>query len=113
MKKFIVIYHTPTEVAKQMAGMSKEDMAKGMEGWMSWAQKTGDALVDLGSPLMGGQVLSPDGSTSASGKEVNGYSIVQANDMAAAVALFDGHPHLTWNDTCSIELHEVMPLPGM
>jgi len=88
-------------------------MAKGMEGWMSWAQKTGDALVDLGSPLMGGQVLSPDGSTTTSGKEVNGYSIVQANDMAAAVALFDGHPHLTWNDTCSIELHEVMPLPGM
>ncbi|MBK5279323.1 MAG: hypothetical protein JJE09_10730 [Bacteroidia bacterium] len=48
MKKFIVIYHTPTEAAKQMATVSKEDQAKGMEGWMVWAQKCGDKLVDMG-----------------------------------------------------------------
>mgnify|MGYP003399325597 FL=1 len=113
MKKFIVIYHTPTEAAKQMAGKSQEDMAKGMEAWMIWAKKCGDALVDMGSPLMGGQVLSPNGTTAPSTKEVNGYSIVQAANMKAAVALFNGHPHLTWNDSCSIEFHEVMPLPGM
>ncbi len=113
MKKFIVIYHTPAEAAKQMANISKEDQAKGMEGWMKWAQKCGDKLVDMGAPLMGGQRLSPDGKSANSNKEVNGYSILQAEDMKGAIALLQGHPHLGWNAACTIEVHEAMPLPGM
>jgi hypothetical protein len=38
MKKFIVIYHAPMDALKQMGSMSKEDQAKGMEGWMVWAK---------------------------------------------------------------------------
>ena len=113
MKKFLVIYHTPTEAAKQMAKTSKEDQAKGMEAWMAWAQKCGDQLVDMGAPLMGGQRLSPGGKSTNSNKEVNGYSILQANDMKEAIGLLQGHPHLGWNADCTIEVHETMALPGM
>jgi hypothetical protein len=113
MKKFIVIYHTPAEAAKQMANTSKEDQAKGMEAWMTWAQKCGDKLVDMGAPLMNGQRLSPGGKSSSSNKEVNGYSILQAKDMKEAMALLQGHPHLGWNAACTIEVHESMPIPGM
>ena len=80
---------------------------------MTWAKKCGDQLVDLGSPLMGGQQLSLGGGSSNSNKGVTGYSILQANSMEQAKELLQGHPHLGWNAACSIEVHETMPLPGM
>ena len=77
---------------------------------MAWAAKCGDGLVDLGTPLGGGQKLSKSGS-SPSDKSVIGYSILQAEDIEGAKALLAGHPHLEWTDGCEIEVHESMPLP--
>lgn len=112
MKKFIVIYHAPAEAGMHTNEMTPEQQAKGMEAWMTWAQKCGDKLVDMGSPLANGQSLTPAGS-SASSKQVSGYSVLQANTMDEAKALLQGHPHLGWNAACSIEVHESMPIPGM
>lgn len=113
MKKFIVLYHAPMDAMQQMANVSKEEQAKGMEAWFAWSKKCGDKLVDLGAPLMGGQRVNPNGKSFASNKEVCGYSVLQAKDMDEAKALLQGHPHLGWNAACSIEVHEAMPLPGM
>ena len=113
MKKFVVIYHAPADAMEQTANTSPEDQAKGMEQWMKWAQKCGDKLVDLGTPLTNGQQLSPDGKSKNSNKNVAGYSILQAENMDEAKALLKDHPHLGWNAACSIEIHEAMPLPGM
>ena len=77
---------------------------------MAWAAKCGDGLVDLGTPLGGGQKLSKSES-SPSDKSVIGYSILQAEDIEGAKALLAGHPHLDWTDGCKIEVHESMPLP--
>lgn len=70
-------------------------------------------LVDLGSPLINGQQLSPDGNSKESNKNVVGYSVLQAENMADAKTLLKGHPHLGWNVECAIEVHETIPLPGM
>ncbi len=113
MKKFIVIYHAPVNAIEQTADTTPEQQAKGMEEWMKWAQKSGDKLVDLGSPLMNGQQISPDGKSKPSSKNVAGYSILQAENIEDAIKLLKGHPHLAWNAECSIEVHETMPLPGM
>ena len=113
MKKFIVIYHAPKDAMEQTAGMSKEDQAKGMQAWMTWAKNCGDKLVDLGAPLMNGQELIPGGTGKPSSKNVSGYSILQAENMEDAKKLLQGHPHLAWNAACSIEVHETMPIPGM
>ena len=110
MKKFVVIYHAPTSAVEAMAGASPEEMQKGMEPWMEWVAKCGDGLVDLGTPLAGGQQLSTSGS-SPSNRSVTGYSILQADDMDGAKALLQGHPHLEWAAGCEIEVHESMPLP--
>ena len=112
MKKFIVIYHAPIDALQQTANASPEEMEKGMEQWMVWAQKCGDKLVDMGNPLMGGVKLGADGTSSPSAKQVSGYSIIQAENMDEAKALLEGHPHLGWNGECEIEVHETMPLPG-
>ena len=82
MKKFIVTFHAPASAMEQMGQMataSPEEQQKAVAPWMEWAERAGSALVDAGSPLMGGQTLSKSGS-SPSDKGVVGYSILQAED---------------------------------
>lgn len=110
MKKFIVIYHAPAEAMAQMANATPEQKAEGMKPWMAWKETLGDKLVDLGTPLMGGVRLSPNGGAQASTKDVTGYSILQANDMEEAKSLLQGHPHLGWNEGCDIEVHETVAM---
>ena len=113
MKKYIVIYHAPEDMMKQAGNLSPDDRKKEMESWMAWADKCGDKLIDLGSPLMGGVKLSPDGNSSMSRKDVTGYSVIQAESMDEAKMLLGGHPHLQYGAGCEIEIHEAMPLPGV
>ncbi len=65
----------------------------------------------MGSPLGGSQRVTQSGS-SPSDSNVVGYSILKAENMEAAQALLQGHPHIAWNAACEIEIHECMPLPG-
>lgn len=112
MKKFIVIYHAPASATQQTANLSPADQAKGMEGWMRWAERTGKKLLDLGAPLVNGQRLGYDGATANSNKDVTGYSVIEAETMDDAKAILKGHPHLL-HPEASIEVHETMPIPGM
>lgn len=112
MTRYIVLYHMPPEAIAQMPDMTPEQMEEGMKPWMEWAERCGEALVDLGTPLANGQALVAAGS-SPSTRGVAGYSIIEAESMDAAKALLAGHPHMTWNAACSIEVHETQPIPGM
>jgi hypothetical protein len=51
MKRFLVLYKSSTPAGEMMAASTPEQMQAGMEDWQRWAAKTGDAIVDLGSPL--------------------------------------------------------------
>jgi len=112
MKNFIVIYHAPAE-SWDPSNTTPEEQKKSMEAWMLWAENCGEKLVDMGTPLMNGQRLNPDGTSNNSDNNVLGYSILQTANMDEAKELLSEHPHLKWNATCSIEVHEAMPLPGM
>ena len=109
MRNILVTYHAPASFMEMMKDATPEDMQKGMEPWMAWAAKCGDALVDMGAPLVGGQSLSNTGS-SLSDRNVVGYSMLQAEDMQGAQALLEGHPHLGWAEGCEIEVHESVPM---
>ena len=110
MKSFLVIYHAPAEAMAAMAEATPEQKAAGMKPWMDWKESMGEHMQDLGSPLMGGQRLSPDGGATASSKEVTGYSMIKANDMNHAKELLAGHPHLKWQEGCDIEVHETVSM---
>jgi hypothetical protein len=110
LKNFIVIYHATASAIEQMKDSGPEDMQKGMELWMAWANKIGTGLVEMGTPLGGGQKITESGS-SPSDRGVVGYSILQAEDMEGAIALLEGHPHLGWAAGCEIEVHESLPMP--
>ena len=112
MKKFVVTYYAPISAAEQMAKATPEEMAAGMQAWQAWAGRCGENLLDMGAPLGAGRVVTDTG-VSDSDKNVTGYSILQAEDMDAAVQMVDGHPHLGWTEGCEIGIFEAMPIPGL
>ena len=111
MKKYIVLYRANQDAMEQMGKSSPEESKEGMAKWHAWADKCGDGLVDLGSPLGNGQKINSKGK-SPSEMNIVGYSIVQAENMEGAESLLEGHPHLGWNEGCDIEVHEETPMPG-
>ena len=116
MKKYFVLYHASNEAIEKMQkdwsgqASSPEEQKESMEAWMAWAKKIGTSLLDMGTPLGGGQKITTSGATS-SNKNVLGYSILQAESMDEAKELLKGHPHLAWDAGCEIEVHESLPTP--
>jgi hypothetical protein len=89
MTKFLVTYHGAGEPESPEAGQ------QAMAAFMAWAQKTGDALVDPGAPLGPAKVVSSDAVTDgAADGPYGGYSIIEADDLDAAVALVTDHPFI-------------------
>ena len=111
MNKYLVLYHAPASFNEKMAGMKPEEMNAEMGKWKVWMEDIGDAMLDMGNPLFGGQTVKKSGNKN-SAREVSGYSMIQAKSMDAAVELIQGHPHLEMDDSCSIEIHEAAPAPG-
>src|SRR5512136_602451 len=89
MAKFLYVYYggkIETDPKKQ-----KESM----DTWMKWFKSLGKAVVDAGNPTMPGKILSKNGAKDISGDSITGYSIVQADNLDAAVKIAKGSPQLT------------------
>jgi hypothetical protein len=94
VKKFLFIYNA----------------SKGTDSdadWMTWFTSIGQSVVDMGNPFDGGKIV-----TSAGGKDITewadfigGYSLVNAADMDAAVALAKGCPNKT-----GVRVFEAIPM---
>ncbi len=108
MPQFMMIYKGE---ATDTADMSDEDARAVFAEWAAWMEKVGPGLVDVGSPFGQGRSLVDDGSI-GNAISLTGYSIVDADDLAGAQALADGHPYLSEGaGDFSIELFELMPVP--
>jgi hypothetical protein len=109
MTKFMIFYRAPMTAREQMTAGTPEQAQAGMAEWMAWAGKAGPAIVDMGSPL---DAVSGVGTpVPAAGHVIGGYSILQADSEEELAAVLEGHPHLAWGGT--IEVHEILPAPGM
>jgi hypothetical protein len=109
MTKYMILYRAPASAREQMAAGTPEQAQAGMEAWMQWAQKAGPAIVDMGAPLAG--VSEAGTPVPAAGQIIGGYSILEAQSAAALGEVLAGHPHLESGGT--IEVHEMLPAPGM
>ena len=93
MKKFLFLYKgymTPTpEIGK---------------AWMDWFSSVGDAMVDSGNAMSAGVEVTKDAATSLElGLDsFTGYSIINAEDMDAAIALAKTNPMIT-----SVVVHDL------
>ena len=66
--------------------------------------------MNLGTPLGAGKEITAIGSSDTN-TGMGGYTILQAEDLAGAEALLEGHPHLMMPDA-SIQVYETLDLPG-
>jgi hypothetical protein len=108
VQKYLVLYHASSDTMQAMMSSTPEDMQAIMAAWKAWAERCGDALVEM-SPLGPGRRMTAS-SGSPSDMGVVTYSVVQAEDMEAAQALLADHPHLAITG-CGIEVYETMSLP--
>jgi hypothetical protein len=107
MSKFIYIYKGP---ATPMDQFTEEQSAEQMAAWGAWMGKLGPALLDAGSPFAAGTSVVDDG-TVAEASDLNGYSIVEAENLEAAKALVDGSPFLSSrNGKFSVEVFELVDM---
>lgn len=110
MTKYLVLYMSAVSPEEQIANATPEEGQAGMEAWMSWADRAGAAVVDLGSPIgASGSVGGSDGA-SRNGY-VGGFSIMQADSADALESLLVDHPHLQLEGS-TIEYFQFLELPG-
>ena len=107
MARFIMVYRGP---ATPMEEMTPEMGAEQMRAWGLWMDKAGPALADGGAPFGARASVLGDGSSGAPA-DLNGYTIVEADDLAAAQALCDGHPFLSTGEAkFAVDLFELVPV---
>ncbi len=107
MSKFIYLYRGP---ATPMEDFTAEQSEQQMKAWGEWIARLGPALADVGNPFGARSAIGDDGTSPAPG-DLNGYSIVEADDLAAARALAGNHPFLTeGKGRFSIEVFELVPM---
>lgn len=90
MKKFILLYSGP---ATQPEPMTEEQGKTSDSVRQSWIEKVGKALVDVGAPMTAGKAVVDDGSVTQA-SDLNGYSIIEAENMDEALKLVEGNPFL-------------------
>jgi len=108
MANFMMIYKGE---ATDMADLTEEQAQGVMAKWMAWIEGVGAALVDVGTPFGPSASVVDDGSSGAAAS-LTGYSIVEADDLAAAKGLADGHPYLSEGaGNYAIDIYELTPVP--
>src|SRR5689334_17771488 len=112
MKKFLVLYRAPLSGFEQMKQATPEQQKAGMQAWMAWGQKAQASIVDMGAPLGKSLTATKDGKVTPTANDLGGYSVLQAESKEALAKTLEGHPHFMMPDG-SIEIVEIMPLPGM
>jgi hypothetical protein len=107
MAKFIYLYRGP---ATPMPDPTPEQGAERQAAFGAWMEKAGPALVDVGSPFGTSASVRDDGTEGTAG-DLIGYTIVEADDLAAAKAFTDGLPFLSNRDgKHAVEIFELLPM---
>lgn len=108
----MVLYKSTASSAELMATSTPEQMQAVMDAWMAWAQRCGDALVDLGSPLQPAKKVA-GGAVSDSSSKIAGFSVLQGESVDDVTALLVDHPHFMTPGEPSLVVLEYLPVPGM
>ncbi len=104
MSKYVFAYHG--------GGMpeSEEEGAKVMAAWESWFGSIGPSIADGGNPVGQSKTVASNGSVSDGGgaNPITGYTLVNADNLDAAVELAKGCPILA--DGGTVEVAEAIDM---
>jgi hypothetical protein len=107
MSKYLYLYRGP---ATPMDEFTPEQGAEQLRAWTDWMGRVGSALVDGGSPFGTRAAVADDGTTPAPA-DLNGYTIVEADNLEGARALIVGHPFLSeGKGRFAIDIFELVPM---
>ncbi len=86
---------------------TQEERDAAMAAWGAWFGQLGGAIVDAGNPFAGSASVGSDGAVSDSaGSGISGYSVIQADSLAAASELAKGSPVLAGGG--SVDVYEIL-----
>ncbi len=112
MKKFLILYFSPTSAEERIGQAGMDKMKASMAEWMEWKDRHGDALVDFGSPVKPSKKLDK-GAVEEDQGWTTGYSLIQAEDLDQAVEIMKDHPNFKNPEGPGIEILEYVSMPGM
>jgi hypothetical protein len=84
---------------------------KGIKAWGDWMAKHAAVVAEQGGPCGKTKRIAADG-ISDTKNDVAGYVVVRAESHEAAARLFEGHPHFAIFPGDSVEIMEVLQIPG-
>jgi len=111
MKKFLVLYKASTEEFAAAMKATPEQAKAGMDAWTVWAGKAGSSIVDMGAPLGKSLRVTPTGASPIV-NDLGGYSVMQGESKEALAATMKGHPHFMMGANATIEISELLEMPG-
>ena len=104
MPKFLYIYHGGKRPE------TKEEGERVMAAWGRWMQDNGPSLIEPGAPVGMSKTVSKSGVADNGGANPSsGYTIVEAEDIAGAVAIAKSNPMVV-DGSGSIEVAEILPM---
>ena len=104
MPKFILAYHGGEK------HMEKEESVALMNKWKTWAEGLGETLCEPGHPLgMSKTVSATEVRDDGGANPLMGYSVIEVDDIDAAVAIAQSCPHLEMK-TGTLEIAELMQM---
>lgn len=118
MKKFLAVYlgnpADPTFAAWNALPEAEREARhrEGVAAWHAWVERHRAAIVDLGGPLGKTKKASRQGIADIRNL-LTGYTVVQAESHEAAARLFEDHPHFSQMPGDSVEIMEILAIPGM
>jgi hypothetical protein len=117
MKNFLAIFIGSASSPKR-AEWDKMDEAKrkqmeasGIKAWGDWMKAKSSAVVETGGPLGKTKRTSAQG-VSDTKNNMSGYIVVKAESHEAAAKMFEKHPHFAHFPGDSVEIMEILPIPG-
>jgi hypothetical protein len=108
MSTFLFTYRAPNRpLPDALANLDEAGRTARITAWNGWFETMGASVVDRGQPVADARTLGNCGADT----RIGGYSIVEAEDFEAAVALAKGCPGLVWGG--GVEVGEFMDLPAL
>jgi hypothetical protein len=101
MPKYVIAYHGGAKFE------SPQDGAAHRAKWKAWIESLGDAVINPGTPLAKGKLISSQGVSDGGDNLLTGFSMIAADSMEAALEMAQRCPYV---DNGTIELAEVMEM---
>lgn len=99
MPKYMLTFHG--EMTMEDMPTDPDAVQAMMAVWGAWYESMGDGLVDGGAPFSVSTAVDATGDTDAPA-QLSGYTIIQADDLAAATEIAKGSPVIPNGHTVQI-----------